>query len=107
MFGEIGKLMGLVGKIKKELPELRERLAESQFTAEAGGGTVRATVNGQGKIASVEITPEALAAGDAEALAESVKKAVTAAQTDASAAMAAAMKELTGDMDIPGLEGIL
>ena len=40
MFGDLGKLMALIGKVKTELPAMKEKLARSQFSAEAGGGAV-------------------------------------------------------------------
>ncbi len=107
MFGDIGKMLGLVGKIKKELPAMKEKLANSQFSAQAGGGAVTATVSGRGQIVDLQIATEALADGDVEMLQDMIKAAVSAAQDDANVAAAAAMKELTGGMDIPGLEGIL
>ena len=107
MFGDIGKMLGLVGKIKKELPAMKEKLANSQFSGQAGGGAVTATVSGRGQIVDLQIATEALADGDVEMLQDMIKAAVTAAQNDASVAAAAAMKELTGGLDIPGLEGIL
>ena len=107
MFGDMGKMLQLVGKIKTELPAMKEKLASSQFTCEAGGGVVAATVNGQGRLAEIKISPEAMADGDAEMLGDIIKAAVSAAQEQASAAAAEAMKELTGGMQIPGLEGLL
>ncbi len=107
MFGDIGKLMALAGKIKTELPALREKLASTEFSAQAGGGAVSATVNGKMQLLDLRIGPDALADGDSEMLADLIKAAVSAAQVEAAAAAAAAMKELTGGMEIPGMEGIL
>ena len=107
MFGDMGKMFQLVGRIKTELPAMKEKLASSQFTSEAGGGAVAVTVNGKGRVEEIRISPEAMADGDAEMLADIVKAAMSAAQEQASAAAAEAMKELTGGMEIPGLEGLL
>ena len=107
MFGDMGKMLQLVGRIKTELPAVKEKLASSQFTSEAGGGAVAVTVNGKGRVAEIRISPEAMADGDAAMLADIIKAAVAAAQEQASVAAAEAMKELTGGMEIPGLEGLL
>ena len=69
-----------------------------------GGGAVRATVNGNMALADVTIDKEILADGDVEMLADVIKAAVAAAQAQAAEATRQAMKELTGGMDIPGLE---
>lgn len=107
MLGDIGKLMALAGKIKTELPAMREKLAASEFSAQAGGGAVSATVNGKMQLIDLRIDAEALADGNVETLQDVVKAAVASAQSQAAEAAAAALKELTGGMDIPGLEGIL
>ena len=107
MFGDMGKMLQLVGRIKTQLPAVKEKLASSQFTSEAGGGAVVATVNGKGRLEELKISPEAMADGDAAMLSDIIKAAVSAAQEQASAAAAEAMRELTGGMEIPGLEGLL
>lgn len=107
MFGDIGKLMQLAGRIKTELPKLREKLAAAEHSAAAGGGAVRATVNGRMELVDVKIDPDVLADADAEMLADLVKAAVAAAQKKAADAAAVAMKDLTGGMELPGMEGLI
>jgi len=107
MFGDLGRMMKLAGKIKTELPKLRERLAASEFTFEAGGGAVSATVNGRLEIVGVRIAPEAAAEADAEMLADLVKAAVAGAQARAAGAAAEALRELTGGMPLPGMEDMM
>lgn len=108
MFGNIGKMMKLAGEMKTKLPAMQERLASSVYTAEAGGGAAKATVNGKGTLVELSIAPSALADPQMNAglLADIVKAAVSAAQEQASQAAQAAMKELTGGMEIPGLTGM-
>ncbi len=98
--------MKLVGDVKRKMPELQEKLASSQYTAEAGGGAVSATVSGKLMIIDVKIRPDVLTNADVAMLEDLVKAAVSAAQQKASQAAEAAMKELTGGMNLPGLEGM-
>ena len=107
MFGDIGKVLKLAGELKTKLPEMKAKLAAAEFSADAGGGVVRATVSGQLALLDVKIDTELLGDGDAEMLEDLIKAAVSAAQTKATQAAAEAMRELTGGMDIPGLEGLL
>ena len=107
MFGDLGKMMALAGKLKTELPKMKQRLAESEFAADAGGGAVSATVNGKMQILAVKFTPEVVADNDPEMLADLVKVAVTAAQEQAAEAAKAALNELTGGVDLPGLSDAL
>lgn len=107
MFGDIGKLMKMAGEMKKRMPEMQAKLAASVYSAASGGGAVSATVNGKMQIADLKIDPGVLANGDAEMLADLVKAAVAAAQEKAANAAAEAMKDMTGGMNIPGLDGLL
>jgi hypothetical protein len=108
MFGELGRMMKLAAEIKTRLPEIQAKLAAAEFTAEAGGGAVRVTVNGKLALVDVKIDPKLLsdARAGAEAIADLVKSAVAAAQDRAVKAAKEMMKELTGGMDIPGLGGL-
>ena len=109
MFGNIGKMMKLVGEMKTRLPEMQAKLAAARFTAEAGGGAVKAVVSGKGTLVELSIDPAALAGPQmtAETLADAIKEAVAAAQERASQAAQAAMHELTGGMEIPGMGGMM
>jgi len=111
MFGNLGKMMKLASELKTKLPEMQQRLAESEYTAEAGGGGVAATVNGKMALVGLKISKELLAdpevARDPEMLSDLVKAAVSAAQEKAAAAARQAMTELTGGMEIPGLTDIM
>ena len=109
MFGDLGKMMELLGQLKTKLPEMQAKLAESQFTAEAGGGAVQVAVDGKLTLVNVTFDPRVLADGqtDAETLADMVTAAVRAAQDKAAEAARAAMQELTGGMELPGLDGVL
>ena len=105
MFGDLGKMMKLVAQLKVKLPEMKAKLESTEYTAEAGGGLVVATVNGRYQLTDLKIKAEA--AVDAAALPGLVKSAITAAQEQAADAAAAAMKELTGGVHIPGLGDML
>jgi DNA-binding YbaB/EbfC family protein len=103
MFGDLAKMMKLAGEIKRRMPELQAKLAESTYDATSGGGAVRAVVNGKLSLVELSISPQVLADGDAGMIEDLVKAAISAAQEKASQSAAEAMRELTGGMDIPGL----
>ncbi len=103
MFGNLGKMVKLAGELKTKLPELQAKLAASEYTAQAGGGAVSATVNGRLQLCGLTISPEALADGRTDtAMLEDLVKAAASAQQEAAAASREAMMELTGGMDFPG-----
>jgi len=108
MFGDIGKIMKTAARMNAGMPELQARLESSHYTARAGGA-VTATVNGKLAVVEIVIDPTAAAdlAGDVQMLADLVKAAVATAQKQAAEAAGQAMKELTGGMDMPGLDDIM
>jgi hypothetical protein len=107
MFGNLGKMMKIAGQMKEKMPEMQEKLANSTYTADAGGGAVSATVSGKMQLVDLTIQPEVLADADAAMVEDLVTAAVSAAQNQAATAAQEAMDELTGGMDIPGLGGML
>jgi len=107
MFGDFSKMLKMAGEMKKRLGDVQARLAASEYVAQAGGGGVSATVNGKMQLIDLRIDQAVLNDCDAEMLSDRVKAAVAAAQEQASAAAAEAMKEITGGMPLPGLEGLL
>lgn len=109
MFGDIGKMMKLASEMKRRMPELQEKLATTEYTSAAGGGAVSATVNGKMQLTNIKIDKSLLEGGncDTAMLEDLVKAAVSSAQDKAATAAKAAMKELTGGMDIPGMDGMM
>lgn len=109
MFGNMGKMMQMAASLKTKLPEMQQQLADSEYTAESGGGVVRAAVSGKMQIIDLKIDNSVLADGemDTEMLADLIKAAVSAAQEKAATAAKEAMQELTGGMSLPGMDGLL
>lgn len=107
MFGNLGKMMKMAGQMQEKMPEMQQKLADSRFTAEAGGGAVSATVDGKMQLTDVKIRPDVLDQAEAEMIEDMIKAAVSSAQRQAAEAASEAMKELTGGMEIPGLGGML
>lgn len=71
MFGKLGQLTSMLGnlpKIKAEMEKLQERIAQLSADGDAGAGMVRVKANGQFKLLSCAISPEALAGNDRELL---------------------------------------
>ncbi|WP_084299496.1 YbaB/EbfC family nucleoid-associated protein [Dyadobacter tibetensis] len=82
MFGNMGDMMGLMGKMKdlqENMKVAQEQLTGIVETAESGGGMVKATVNGQKTLVSLEIDPELVNPDDKEMLQDLVVAAVNKA----------------------------
>ena len=109
MFGDLGKIIKLVGDVKTKLPEMREKLADSQYTAVAGGEMVTVTVNGKMQLVDLKLSEHLLEDENVslDMLEDLIKTAVSAAQSQAAQAVKDAVKELTGGMDLPGLSELM
>ena len=110
MFGKMGQMLKLAGELKTKLPEMKDRLAGSTYTAEVGEGAVKATVSGKLDLVDIQIdltkvSPQGMV--DREMLEDLVKASVSAAQAQAAEAAKEALAELTGGMDIPGLTDMM
>lgn len=103
MFKDLGKMLKLAGEMKTRLPEMRAKLAASEYSAEAGDGAVVVTVTGNMQVSGIRIRPDLVVSGDAARVEDLVKDAVSGAQKKAADAAAEAMKELTGGIDLPGM----
>ena len=109
MFGDLGKIMKIAGEMKKNLPKMKEKLAATSYTAQSGDGMVSATVNGKLQLTDLKISQQLIedCPPDLDILEDLIKAAVSAAQAEASQAAKEAMKELTGGMDLPGMDGLM
>ena len=67
MFGDIGKMMKMVGELKTKIPEMQAKLAASEYQAQAGDGAVIATVSGKLKLVGLEINPNLFANDEVDA----------------------------------------
>jgi len=109
MFGNLGKMMKLAGQMQAKLPQLKAKLESSTYEASAGDGAVTAVVNGKMELVDVKIDPGVMSDGecDRQLLEDLIKAAVRAAQQKASLASQEAMRELTGGMQLPGMDELI
>lgn len=70
-------------KMQQDLARAQEELAETSVEGLAGGGLVKATVNGSGDLLALSIDPKAVDPEDTETLADLVVAAVHAANENA------------------------
>ena len=66
-------------ELKKKLDQMQKELAKIICEADAGHGAVKVTVNGQQKLLSVKISPEAIDPNKVQKLEEWIVKAVNEA----------------------------
>lgn len=94
--GDLRNLMQQAQKLQEEISKKQEELAQARVEGSAGGGVVRAVVNGQGELLQLTIAPEALSEGDHQLLEDLVVAAVGDAQAKAKELAQKLMSGLTG-----------
>ncbi len=110
MFGNLGQIAGLLknfGAIKQNMEQMNARLQAARMVGEAGGGQVRATVDGRGELLSVKLEPALVQGGDVELIEDLVCAAVRDAVARSREALQKEMQAATGGLNLPGMGDLL
>jgi nucleoid-associated protein EbfC len=99
------QLLAEAQKMQERLMSAQQELADALVQGTAGGGLVTATVNGQGELIDLTISPEAIDAGDPAETAETLADLVLAAVRDANRAVSDLQQEKMGPL-AEGLGGL-
>ena len=89
--------------MQQDMVRMQEELENKTYTAAAGGGMVKAEVNGKNEIVSLSINPEAVDPDDVEMLQDMVIAAVNEALRAAETDKANNMSRMTGGLNLGGL----
>ena len=89
-----------VQKMQADMMKAQAELEEKTYTASAGGGAVKAVVNGKHELLTLEIDPAAVDPDDVEMLCDMVKAAVNGAMRDADESASSAMSKFTGGLNL-------
>lgn len=100
---DMNQIMKQAQQFQQRLAEMQGELAARQVSSSAGGGMVRATVNGRHELVALTIDKEAVDPSDTQMLQDLVIAAVNDAMRKAQEMIQAEMSQLTGGMRIPGL----
>jgi DNA-binding YbaB/EbfC family protein len=93
------KMMQQVQKMQSRMAKVQADLENEQIEAGAGGGVVKAVVNGQQRVLSITVEPEV--AGDVEMLQDLVVAAVNEALDQSRELAASRMQEVTAGLGLP------
>ncbi len=99
----MGMNMKAIQQMQMRMEKIQKELGETIVEGSAGGGVVKATVNGQKEFLGIKIDPSAVDPEDVELLEEMIGAAVGDAMAKASALMEDRMSALTGGLKMPGL----
>jgi DNA-binding YbaB/EbfC family protein len=90
-------------ELQAKLAKAQQELADMTTEVSSGGGAIKIVIDGQQKIRSVTISPEAINAEDTEMLEDLVMAAVNEAIQKSQEMAASHLSGLTGGLKLPGL----
>lgn len=105
-FGGMGDMAGMLRqaqKMQKDMARIQEELKERIVEGTAGGGMVKALVNGQQEVVSVKIDASVIDPADSGLLEDLVVAAVQNGLKASREMMQAEMQKVTGGMSLPGM----
>jgi DNA-binding YbaB/EbfC family protein len=89
--------------MQQEIVRVQAELAAAHVEGSAGGGVVKAVVNGKLEIVSVSVDPSAVDPADVEMIQDLIVAAISEAQRAAREMGEAKMAAVTGGMRLPGM----
>ena len=99
----MGNLQEMMSQMKKVQEELQQKMDTLRVEASAGGGVVTVQMNGNKKLLSVRIDPQAVKDGDVEMLQDLVQAAVNEGLRKVDDSLKGMLGGLAGGLKIPGL----
>jgi DNA-binding YbaB/EbfC family protein len=93
----------LMKQVQQMQAQMQQRMSELRVEGSAGGGMVKATMNGSKELLAVVIDKEAVDPNDVEMLQDLVVAAVNEASRKVDEEMQGQLGAMTGGMNIPGL----
>lgn len=94
-------LFGKMNEFQQKMQEAQQKLSELEVTAEAGGGMVKVTANGNRQVVSIKLEKDIIDPNDPEMLEDLIIAGVNKAISEADAAAKAKLQEVTRGM-LPG-----
>jgi DNA-binding YbaB/EbfC family protein len=102
-FGGFGGLVKQAQQMQLRMAKVQEEMATKTTDGTAGGGMVKAVVNGKQELLSIEIKKEVVNPNDIDMLQDLVVEAVNQALKKSTEMVNSAMNEVTGGLKIPGM----
>jgi len=106
---DLGKLLAGAREMQSRLSEVQRELAARRIEGTAGGGMVRAIVDGQLRVHAVHIEPAIFETGDRAMIEDLCRAAVDAALVNAQRVAQEELQRATGGLGgaLGGLQGLL
>ena len=101
--GGMNELMRQAARMQRKIDDVKAGLKDIEVTGSAAGDKVKVMVTCEGKLRSITIDPEFLAAEGLEMTLDSIVAASNAALDEADKKVDAEVNKVTGGIKIPGL----
>ena len=105
--GNIASMLKQAQSMGGKMSELAERMKAERVTGSAAGGMLQVVCTGSGEVVSVTIEPSLVEKQEGEMIQDLLPAAINDALGKARALNAQAMQEITGGMNIPGLDEMM
>lgn len=102
MPGNMNNLMKQAQRMQQKMEEMQAELETKTVEATAGGGAVKAVVNGRKELIEITIQPDVVDPDDVEMLQDLVVAAVNEAMRNADQMVNSSMSQITGGLNLPG-----
>lgn len=99
--GNMQAMLKQAQKMQEDMASAQADLEQREYSATAGGGMVKAIVDGTHLLRSIELQPEAVDPEDTEMLADLIVAAVNEAVRKAQADSEETLGKITGGMKMP------
>jgi DNA-binding YbaB/EbfC family protein len=97
----LGQMMKQVQDVQARMADMQEKLADLEIEGSAGGGAVKAKMNGKGVMRAIKIDPSLVNPAEVEMLEDLIVAALNDAKTKVDAEAQARMSEVTGGLNLP------
>jgi len=101
MMKSFGDMVKTAQKMQKQMDELQGQLAEHRYEATAGGGLVKAIVDGKQMLKELKLSPKVLEEKDVTLLEDLIITALGEAQRTSQEKMTEAYSKVTGGFNLP------
>ena len=106
-FSGLGALVKQAQQISGQMQQLGDKLKDRHTTGTAGGGMVEIEINGLLEVLRCRIDEQLISQGDRELIEDLVVAAMNQAVAKGKQLHTDAVKELTGGLEIPGVQEAL
>ena len=101
--GQLGNMMKQIQQMQAQMEKVQAELEAMEVEGTSGGGMVKCKVNGKQDLLEIQIDPEVVDPEDVEMLQDLIVAAVNQAKQKANEIQQEQMSQITGGLNIPGM----